>query len=73
MDNKNFTYNLTGVFEPSVTDAEVKADGDFGKTVHLEICRILARFGVKSLNTAWIEAAGKKITLPTDILAVAGK
>jgi hypothetical protein len=68
MENKNFTYNLTGVLDPSVTDAEVKADGDFGKTVHTEICRILARFGVKTLNNAWIDAGGKKITLPTDIL-----
>jgi hypothetical protein len=68
MENKNFTYNLAGVFDPSVTDSDVKADGDFGKTVHLEICKILARFGVKTLNNAWIDAGGKKITLPTDIL-----
>ena len=68
MDNKNFTYNLTGVFEPTVTDAEVKPDGEFAKNAHLEICRILARFGVKSLNAAWIDAGGKKVTLPTDIL-----
>jgi hypothetical protein len=71
--DKNFTLNYTGVLEPSVTEAEVKADGEFGKTVHPEICRILARFGVKNLSNAWIDAGGKKTTLPTDILAAAGK
>jgi hypothetical protein len=68
MENRNFTYTLVGTLDNSVTDAEVKADGDFGKTVHPEICKIISRFGVKTLNNAWIDAGGKKITLPTDLL-----
>jgi hypothetical protein len=68
--DKNFSLNIKGVLEPTVTDSEVRADGAFFKTVWPAICRELATFGVKNITTANLDAGGKNIALPADALHV---
>ena len=68
MENKNFNLTISAILDPTVTEAEVRPDGEFYKTTWVDICRALNAFGVKQINTAKLDAGGKNITLPVDAL-----
>ncbi len=64
MDNDKFNLNIVGTYDKSVTESEVKT---FPKSVWPDICRLLETHGLKNINIATLDAAGTKVTLPTDV------
>jgi hypothetical protein len=61
LENKNFKLNIVGTFDAGVTESEV---ANFEKSVWPDICRSLDNYGLKTIQTATLDAAGKHINLP---------
>jgi hypothetical protein len=69
MDNDKFNLNIVGRYGKTVTTSEVK---NFPTAVWTKICAILADHGLEEITTANLDAAGTKITLPSDVFKGAG-